>query len=132
MKHGIRQFARVLLQIGALILIWLLVQTLSARWLPFLPPTVLGIALLLLCLSLGLLRPAWLAAGAGLLLREMLLFFIPVAVALMQYLDLLRDNLLAILAVVLLSTACVMLATAAAVSLTVRLESGLRARQEVK
>ncbi len=128
----IRPLARVLLQTGALILIWLLVQTLSARWLPFLPPTVLGIALLLLCLSLGLLRPAWLAAGAGLLLREMLLFFIPVAVALMQYLDLLRDNLLAILAVVLLSTACVMLATAAAVSLTVRLESGLRARQEVK
>ena len=120
----IRPLARVLLQTGALILIWLLVQTLSARWLPFLPPTVLGIALLLLCLSLGLLRPAWLAAGAGLLLREMLLFFIPV--------DLLRDNLLAILAVVLLSTACVMLATAAAVSLTVRLESGLRARQEVK
>ncbi len=128
----IRPLARVLLQTGALILIWLLVQTLSARWLPFVPPTVLGIALLLLCLSLGLLRPAWLAAGAGLLLREMLLFFIPVAVALMQYLDLLRDNLLAILAVVLLSTACVMLATAAAVSLTVRLESGLRARQEVK
>jgi holin-like protein len=126
----IRQLARVLLQTGALILIWLLVQTLSVRWLPFVPPTVLGIVLILLGLSLGLLRPAWLAAGAGLLLREMLLFFIPVAVALMQYLDLLRDNLLAILAVVLLSTACVMLATAAAVSVAARLESRWRKRQE--
>ena len=126
----IRQLARVLLQTGALILIWLLVQTLSVRWLPFVPPTVLGIVLILLGLSLGLLRPAWLAAGAGLLLREMLLFFIPVAVALMQYLDLLRDNLLAILAVVLLSTACVMLATAAAVSVAARLESRWRERQE--
>lgn len=132
MKHGIRQFARVLLQIGALILIWLLAQALSGRWLPFVPPTVLGIALLLLGLSLGLLRPAWLAAGAGLLLREMLLFFIPVAVALMQYLDLLRDNLLAILAVVLLSTACVMLATAAAVGYAARLESRWRARQDAR
>ncbi len=132
MKHGIRQFARVLLQIGALILIWLLAQALSARWLPFVPPTVLGIALLLLGLSLGLLRPAWLAAGAGLLLREMLLFFIPVAVALMQYLDLLCDNLLAILAVVLLSTACVMLATAAAVGCAARLESRWRARQDAR
>lgn len=126
----IRQLARVLLQTGALILIWLLVQTLSVRWLPFVPPTVLGIVLILLGLSLGLLRPAWLAAGAGLLLREMLLFFIPVAVALMQYLDLLRDNLLAILALVLLSTACVMLATAAAVSVAARLESRWRKRQE--
>lgn len=126
----IRQLARVLLQTGALILIWLLVQTLSVRWLPFVPPTVLGIVLILLGLSLGLLRPAWLAAGAGLLLREMLLFFIPVAVALMQYLDLLRNNLLAILAVVLLSTACVMLATAAAVSVAARLESRWRERQE--
>jgi len=122
----LRNFSRTLLQILLLILIWLAAVQLSSHWLHALPPTVTGIALALSLLGLGLVRREWLADGAGWLLREMLLFFIPVVIAVLQYRDVLDGKLLAILLVILGSTACVMVATALAVDLTWRLEARWR------
>ncbi|KAF7600397.1 MAG: hypothetical protein CGU28_15260 [Candidatus Dactylopiibacterium carminicum] len=120
---------KVLAQILLLVLVWWLVSSLSSI-LPQLPPTVLGIALLLALLGLRVLPTDWLAAGAGFLLREMLLFFIPVVVAVVQYLDLLRSNLPAVLTVILLSTLCVMLVTAWVVDFTWKLEARWRRDEE--
>ncbi|NSL54821.1 CidA/LrgA family protein [Uliginosibacterium aquaticum] len=122
----LHQFCRTLLQIGLLILIWLAAIELSSTWLHGLPPTVTGIALALVLLGLGLLRREWLADGAGWLLREMLLFFIPVVIAVLQYRDALDGKLLTILLVIVGSTACVMVATALAVDLAWRLEARWR------
>ena len=63
----------------------------------------------------GLLRPAWLQAGAGLLLAEMLLFFIPALMSLLDYGALLRSEGWRILLVIMLSTLLVMLVTAVSV-----------------
>ncbi|PAT00328.1 MAG: hypothetical protein BSR46_02820 [Candidatus Dactylopiibacterium carminicum] len=126
---GFRSALKVLAQILLLVLVWWLVSSLSSI-LPQLPPTVLGIALLLALLGLRVLPTDWLAAGAGFLLREMLLFFIPVVVAVVQYLDLLRSNLPAVLTVILLSTLCVMLVTAWVVDFTWKLEARWRRDEE--
>lgn len=117
------QLARLLLQIGALIVIWLAASYLSANWLHAIPPTVSGIAIALVLLGLGLIKRDWVADGAAWLLREMLLFFIPVVIAVLQYQQMLSGKLLAIMAVIVGSTACVMVATAFAVDLAWRLDA---------
>lgn len=126
----LKRFALTLLQIGVLILIWLAAVELSARWLQQIPPTVSGIALALTLLGLGLLKREWLAEGSAWLLREMLLFFIPVVIAVLQYQQILQGRLLAIMLVIIGSTACVMLATALAVDLAWRLEARWRKAPE--
>lgn len=127
---ALRRFTLILLQIGLIIGIWLLASWLSSHWLHGLPPGIVGIAMALVLLGLGLLRREWLADGAGWLLREMLLFFIPVTIAIVQYPTLMIEHGLAILGVIVASTACVMLATAFAVDLCWRLERRWRGKQE--
>ena len=117
---------RTLGQIILLILIWLAAVELSSRWLHQIPPTVSGIAIALALLGLGLIKREWLADGSAWLLREMLLFFIPVVIAVLQYKQVLQGKLLAILLVIAGSTACVMVATALAVDLAWKLEARWR------
>jgi len=59
--------------------------------------------------------------GAGLLMAEMLLFFIPALMSLLDYGTLLRDDGWRILLVIAASTLMVMLVTAFTVELAVRL-----------
>lgn len=126
----LRHALRVCAQIGLIVLIWLLAVEVSGRYLPGIPPTVSGIAIALALMALGLLRREWVADGAGWLLREMLLFFIPVVIAVLQYRDLLGAHLLAILCIIVGSTACVMLATAFTVDIVWRLEKRWRKQPE--
>ena len=76
--------------------------------------------LLLLAFALGLVKPAALQMGAGLLMAEMLLFFIPALMSLLDYGALLRSDGWRILLVIGVSTLMVMLVTAFTVELTVR------------
>lgn len=128
----LRVLLRVLTQIGLIVLIWLLAVEVSARFLPAVPPTVSGIAIALALMALGLLRREWVADGASWLLREMLLFFIPAVIAVLQYRSLLEGRMLAILCVIVGSTACVMLATAFAVDLMWRFEAGRDNREDAR
>lgn len=119
----LRVVLRVLAQIGLIVAIWLLAVEISSRFLPAVPPSVSGIAIALALMALGLLRREWVADGASWLLREMLLFFIPVVIAVLQYRQLLEGRILAILCVIAGSTACVMLATAFTVDFVWRLDA---------
>lgn len=85
------------------------------------PGGVIGMALLLLAFALGLVKPATLQKGAGLLMAEMLLFFIPALMSLLDYGGLLRDEGWRILLVIGVSTLVVMLVTAFTVEWVVRL-----------
>ena len=85
------------------------------------PGGVIGMALLLLAFALGLVKPAALQKGAGLLMAEMLLFFIPALMSLLDYGGLLRDEGWRILLVIGVSTLVVMLVTAFTVEWVVRL-----------
>lgn len=132
MPEKIKTLPRLIAQIGLLIAIWLGATALSAHLTPLLPPTVTGIAIALALLALGLVRREWLADGAGWLLREMLLFFIPVVVAVLQYREVLSAHLVSILVLIACSTAAVMISTAFAVDFAWRLEARWRARKEVR
>lgn len=93
-----------------------------ALWLAWpIPGGVIGMALLLLAFAFGWVKPAALQLGAGLLMAEMLLFFIPALMSLLDYGALLRDDGWRILLVIGASTLMVMLVTAFTVELAVRL-----------
>ncbi|ETD89037.1 LrgA [Pseudomonas aeruginosa VRFPA06] len=111
----VRRLSRLAAELAVLIAFWWAGGWLAkAIGLP-LPGGVVGLAALLLLFASGLLRPAWLQAGAGLLLAEMLLFFIPALMSLLDYGALLRSEGWRILLVIMLSTLLVMLVTAVSV-----------------
>lgn len=120
------RFVRTLSQVGLIVAIWLLATWLSQHLLPRVPPGIAGIAIALGLMALGLLRREWVADGAAWLLREMLLFFVPVVIAVVQYPALFHQHGLAILFVIVVSTTLVMLATGFAVDLAWRLEKRWR------
>lgn len=118
-----RKSFAVVAQVALIALLWLGADTLSRRFLPFVPSSLLGLGLTLAFMACGILRRNWLAAGADWLIGEMLLFFVPAVVAIVQYVEIIRSHGLAILVVILLSTICVMVCTAVAVNVAWRFQA---------
>lgn len=75
------------------------------------PGNVLGMALLLVALMLGLVRLEWVTEAAELVLSHMALLFVPVGVGVMLYFDLLAREWLPIVAATVLSTFVVIAVT---------------------
>ncbi|MCF5704317.1 CidA/LrgA family protein [Pseudomonas syringae] len=116
----LKHFSRLFVELAVLLGLYLL-GCLLAAWLPWpIPGGVIGMALLLLAFAFGWVKPAALQLGAGLLMAEMLLFFIPALMSLLDYGTLLRDDGWRILLVIAASTLMVMLVTAFTVELAVR------------
>ena len=84
-------------------------------------------ALLLLAFALGWVKPSTLQLGAGALMAEMLLFFIPALMSLLDYGVIVRDDGWRILLVIGVSTLLVMVVTAFTVEAVCR----WRVRHEV-
>ncbi|MBU5670808.1 CidA/LrgA family protein [Paenibacillus brevis] len=107
----IRIAAKIVLQVIVLILFTLAMNAL-ARWLHLpIPGTILGIIVLFLLLKLNIVKLDWVEAGASWLLAELLLFFIPAAVGIMEYIPMLKSDGVRILIVVLSSTVIVMVSS---------------------
>lgn len=112
---SIKRFLRLLTELAVFIVLYLVGGQLAA-WLGWpIPAGVMGLALLLLAFAFGWLKPAALQLGAGLLMAEMLLFFIPALMSLLDYGSLLRDEGWRILLVIGVSTLTVMVLTAVTV-----------------
>ncbi|MHC8290681.1 CidA/LrgA family protein [Pseudomonas sp. XS1P51] len=117
----LKYLARLVAELAVLLAIYLL-GCQMAVWFGWpIPGGVIGMVLLLLAFALGLVKPAALQMGAGLLMAEMLLFFIPALMSLLDYGSLLRSDGWRILLVIGVSTLMVMLVTAFTVELVVRL-----------
>lgn len=85
-----------------------------------LPGPILGLFALLACLAAKLLAPARLRQGANLILRHLLLFFIPPMLVLLAWPQLLGWLGLELLGIVLLGTFAVMTATGLLVQFLLR------------
>ena len=108
----VKRLLRLLVELAVFLMLYMLGGQLAA-WLDWpIPAGVMGLALLLLAFALGWLKPAALQLGAGLLMAEMLLFFIPALMSLLDYGSLLRDEGWRILLVIGVSTLLVMVLTA--------------------
>ena len=116
-----KNLARLATELTVLLAVYLL-GCQMAGWFGWpIPGGVIGMVLLLLAFASGVVKPAALQMGAGLLMAEMLLFFIPALMSLLDYGGLLRDEGWRILLVIGVSTLVVMLVTAFTVEWVVRL-----------
>jgi holin-like protein len=105
----INKLLKIVAQISFLVVIaWL--GNLIARHMAWgIPGNILGIAFLFLVLELRILPLSWVETGASLLIAELVLFFIPSAVAVMQFEPLLKLNGLSFFLVITIGTLGVML-----------------------
>ncbi|SDN32838.1 holin-like protein [Pseudomonas arsenicoxydans] len=117
----LKKLARLVTELAVLLGIYLLGCAISAWFSWPIPGGVIGMALLLLAFAIGGVKPAMLQMGAGLLMAEMLLFFIPALMSLLDYGGLMRNDGWRILLVIGMSTLMVMLVTAFTVEAVVRL-----------
>ncbi|WP_312387449.1 CidA/LrgA family protein [Pseudomonas sp.] len=116
----LKKLTRLICELAVLFALFLFGSRLAA-WSGWpIPGGVFGLALLLILFASGLLKPAMLQAGAGWLMAEMLLFFIPALMSLLDYGSLLRDEGWRILLVIAVSTLLVMVVTAVTVELVCR------------
>ena len=99
------------LQIMALFAFAKLMNVLAAFLHLRIPGTILGILFIFLLLHFNIIKLKWIELGAVWLLGELLLFFIPSAVGVIDYGTLLSQSGTSIVLVVLLSTFVVMLST---------------------
>ena len=127
-----RQPAQTVWQVGVLIAAWWLADAAaSALHLPF-SGGVVGLFVLVALLLAGWVRPAAIELGANWLLANMLLFFIPLVVSVVQFTQLLKTQGLTLFLNIGLGFASVMLATAFTVEWVCRYERQLRLKKRLR
>lgn len=119
-------------QIAALGLIWLIADRLVDYFHLPLPANLTGMLLLLALVFSKIVNVEWLRRGAAWLLAEMLLFFVPAVVAVVNYQPLVREQGGRIILVLVLSTVLVIAITAWVVDRLYRLELKLARRKSNK
>ncbi|WP_250452585.1 CidA/LrgA family protein [Caballeronia sp. ATUFL_M2_KS44] len=123
------RFARVAVQSAGIAGIWFAADFVARKLALPVPGGVVGLIALLLLLMCGGIAPRWVKAGADWLLADMLLFFIPAAVAVVQYGGLFMEDGWRLALVVVGGTLMVMIAVAFAVDRAARLERRLALRR---
>ena len=124
-----KQGLKVVVQVALLCSIWVAMDVARRHFGWSMPAGLIGFALLAVGLFPGLVKVQWLKGGTNWLLAEMLLFFVPAMLVVTEYGDLVRHQGLRILAVIIASTACVMVVTALAVDRVYRFELWLAHRR---
>lgn len=124
-----KRIAFTLMQVLGLIAAWYAADRASA-WLglPF-SGGVVGLIVMVALLQSGVLRPAAIEHGADWLLSNMLLFFIPLVVSVVQFTGLLETDGLRLFAAIGIGFTCVLLATAFTVEWACRFERGRTLRR---
>ncbi|MEG3111363.1 CidA/LrgA family protein [Pantoea sp. T14] len=95
-----------------------------------LPANIVGMLLMLVLIVTRIVPLGWVKAGSNWLLAEMLLFFIPAVVAVVNYGDLLRIEGWRIFLVIAISTLLVLASTALVVDRVYRYEVARAARKQ--
>lgn len=120
-NNNFRQWKIVVLQVFALIAIWFISNQLSILFhLPF-SGGIIGLFLLVACLVFGLVKPSSIEIGGDFILANMLLYFIPLVVSLVQYGALFSQSGVRLIAAIGIGFMLVLSATALTVELVCRL-----------
>ena len=129
LRTGWLQRIQVPVQVVIYIGFFLLAQQLVEWFHLPLPANIVGMLLLLALIVLRVLPLKWVKAGSRWLLAEMLLFFVPAVVAVVNYSQLLRVEGWRIMLVIGISTLLVLATTALVVDRVYRLEIWLAQRK---
>ena len=115
--------AQIVIQIALLVVFWW-AGSLLQRWLNLpISAGVVGLFLVLLGLLSGLFKLEWIKTGSDFILGELVLFFIPCLVGLINYKTLFITEGWQLVSAVVLGTICVMVFTAYSVHVCFKLEA---------
>ena len=112
--------------------LFILAQQLVDWWHLPLPANLVGMVLLLALIVCRVVPLKWVRAGSRWLLAEMLLFFVPAVVAVVNYAELLMVDGWRIFIVIAISTSLVLGATALVVDKVYRYELARNARRQAR
>lgn len=73
------------------------------------PAPILGIIILFILLKSGIIKENWIENFCNFMLKNMILFFIPIFVGIITYTDLISKNFLAIIMTIFITTTLVMI-----------------------
>ncbi len=139
MALALRGFTPVLIsriqvpvQVALYVVIFLFAQWLVDLWHLPLPANLVGMLLMLLMIVCRVVPLKWIRAGSRWLLAEMLLFFVPAVVAVVNYAELLMIDGWRIFLVIAISTVLVLSATALVVDKVYRYELARIARRQAQ
>lgn len=118
--------AKISLQIGLLIMLWWIGSLIQKLFQLPISAGVIGLFLVLLGLLSGTFKLNWIKSGSDFILSELVLFFVPCVVGLMNYKVLFLSEGLQLITAIVLGTVCVMLATVYTVHLCFKLEQWLQ------
>ena len=123
---------QVLVQVALYAGLFILAQQLVDWWHLPLPANLVGMVLLLALIVCRVVPLNWVRAGSRWLLAEMLLFFVPAVVAVVNYAELLMVDGWRIFIVIAISTSLVLAATALVVDKVYRYELARIARRQAR
>ena len=112
---------KIIKQIGIIFTVcW--VSLAIEKILPFaFPASVIGMILLLICLMAGILKMEHIQEKADFLLENMAFFFIPAGVSIINYFDVLKNSVIQLIVICVVSTVVTFAVTAYTVTFTIRL-----------
>ncbi|WP_275791293.1 CidA/LrgA family protein [Pararhizobium gei] len=119
--RDILQYGRHLFQAVVICLFWLVGNAIATALSLPIPGGVIGMVIVLALFACGIIRPASLGGGARWLIGEMLLFFIPAVLAIIDHHELLGLLGLKVLLVIVSGTFVVMTMTGVAVEIVMSL-----------
>ncbi|MCH2005219.1 CidA/LrgA family protein [Acinetobacter ursingii] len=125
-------FAKVIIQIGLLLIFWWIGSLLQQALNLPVSAGVIGLFLVLIGLVSGVFKLQWIKTGSDFMLAELVLFFIPCVVGLINYKSLFIAEGWQLITAIVLGTMCVMVFTAYTVHFCFKLESRLKQRSQDK
>lgn len=99
---------RIVIHIAFLYILLLVGNLVQDVFQLFIPGSVIGMLLLFLLLKLEVVKLSWIQEGTSVLLKHLTLFFIPVTIGFIEYLELFSGRGVLLLVITVISTAIVM------------------------
>ncbi|WP_018932575.1 CidA/LrgA family protein [Gracilibacillus lacisalsi] len=98
------KYLKIILQISVLFLFYYIGEAIQSAFSLFIPGSIIGMLLFFALLTFKLIRVEWVADGIDLLIKDMPIFFVPVTVGVVQYLEFFYGKGSLMIPLVILST----------------------------
>lgn len=105
----LKRFLTVIIQISILFCIYYIGVFIQDLFQLFIPGSVIGLILMFLLLTTGLLKSKWIESGARFMIEHLVLFFIPATVGILNYYKLFAGKGIFLILITIVSTLCVMI-----------------------
>lgn len=115
-----KPFFKIILQIGIIVLFWLLGNQLSGVMHSTIPGSIWGIFLLVLALSLKIVRLDQVEEGASAILKDLIFLFLPLVMTVMKYQTLFITEGWKLVVSIFIGTVLVMVSTSLTIHLLYR------------